>query len=141
MAAAPVPIRAPIVLVVDDEEGVRLLIRRTLEAAGYRVCEADDGFEALSVLLQGRAVDLVLTDVRMPRMDGCELAAHMAALALKIPILFVTGYVNEPESGALPGPVLAKPFGPEQLVAFVRDASRQTFSCQPPADSRQPSNN
>ena len=122
MSAAPVPIRAPTVLVVEDEEGVRQLMRRTLEAAGYRVCEADDGFQALSVLLQGRQVDLVLTDVQMPRMDGCELAAHMAALAIKLPILFVTGYVNEPESGALPGPVLTKPFRPEQLVAFVRQA-------------------
>ena len=122
MSAAPVPTRAPTILVVEDEDGLRLLMREVLEAAGFRVCEADEGFQALSVLLQGRPVDLVLTDIRMPRMDGCELAAHMAALALKVPILFVTGYGNELELNALPGPVLAKPFGPEQLVAFVRQA-------------------
>jgi CheY-like chemotaxis protein len=122
MSAAPLPIRAQTVLVVEDEDGVRRLMRETLEAAGYRVWEADEGFQALSVLLQGRAVDLVLSDIRMPRMDGCELAAHMAALAIKVPILFVTGNVNELQPSALPGPVLAKPFLPEQLVAFVRQA-------------------
>jgi len=122
MSAAPVPTRAPTILVVEDEDGLRLMMREVLEAAGFRVCEADEGFQALSVLLQGRPVDLVLTDIRMPRMDGCELAAHMAALALKVPILFVTGYGNELELNALPGPVLAKPFRPEQLVAFVRQA-------------------
>ena len=110
------------VLVVEDEDCLRLLMRKTLEAAGYQVCEADEGFQALSVLLQGRKVDLVLTDIRMPRMDGFELAAHMAALALKMPILFVTGYADEVEPSALPGPVLCKPFLPEQLVAFVRQA-------------------
>lgn len=122
MSAAPVPIRAPMVLVVEDEDGLRMLMRDVLEAAGFRVCEADEGFQALSVLLQGRPVDLVLTDIRMPRMDGCELAAHMAALAIKVPILFVTGYMDELEPNTLPGPVLAKPFLPEQLVAFVRQA-------------------
>jgi CheY-like chemotaxis protein len=122
MSAAPVPTRTPTVLVVEDEDGLRLLMRETLEGAGFRVCEADEGFQALSVLLQGRPVDLVITDIRMPRMDGCELAAHMAALALKVPILFVTGYVNELDLNALPGPVLPKPFRPEQLVAFVRQA-------------------
>lgn len=122
MSAAPVPIRAPMVLVVEDEDGLRMLMRDVLEAAGFRVCEADEGFQALSVLLQGRPVDLVLTDIRMPRMDGCELAAHMAALAIKVPILFVTGYMDELDPNTLPGPVLAKPFLPEQLVAFVRQA-------------------
>lgn len=110
------------VLVVEDEDGLRMLMRDVLEAAGFRVCEADEGFQALSVLLQGRPVDLVLTDIRMPRMDGCELAAHMAALAIKVPILFVTGYMDELDPNTLPGPVLAKPFLPEQLVAFVRQA-------------------
>jgi CheY-like chemotaxis protein len=123
MSAAPAPIpRAPTVLVVDDEEGLRLLMREVLEGAGYRVWEADEGFQALSVLLQGRPVDLVLTDIRMPRMDGWELAAHMAALELKVPILFVTGYADELAPNTLPGPVLAKPFAPQQLLAFVRQA-------------------
>ncbi len=118
---APVPARSLRVLVVEDEDGVRLLMRQVLESAGYQVCEADEGFQALSVLLQGRPVDLVVTDIRMPRMDGYELAAHMLALAIKVPILFVTGYVNELDGTALPGPVLSKPFAPEQLLARVRE--------------------
>jgi CheY-like chemotaxis protein len=117
---APVPARSQTVLVVEDEDGVRLLIRQVLESAGYQVCEADEGFQALSVLLQGRPVDLVVTDIKMPRMDGYELAAHMLALAIKVPILFVTGYVNELDGTVLPGPFLAKPFAPEQLLARVR---------------------
>jgi len=117
---ASVPARSQTVLVVEDEDGVRLLIRQVLESAGYQVCEADEGFQALSVLLQGRPVDLVVTDIKMPRMDGYELAAHMLALAIKVPILFVTGYVNELDGTVLPGPVLPKPFAPEQLLAHVR---------------------
>lgn len=115
-----VPVRSLTVLVVEDEDGMRLLMRQVLEGAGYQVCEADEGFQALSVLLQGRPVDLVVSDIRMPRMDGYELAAHMLALAIKVPILFVTGYVNELDATVLPGPVLAKPFEPEQLLASVR---------------------
>jgi CheY-like chemotaxis protein len=118
---APVPARSLSVLVVEDEDGVRLLMRQVLESAGYQVCEADEGFQALSVLLQGRPVDLVVTDIRMPRMDGYELAAHMLALAIKVPILFVTGYVNELDDTVLPGPILSKPFAPEQLLARVRE--------------------
>jgi len=118
---APVPARSLTVLVVEDEDAVRLLMRQVLESAGYQVCEADEGFQALSVLLQGRPVDLVVTDIRMPRMDGYELAAHMLALAIKVPILFVTGYVNELDDTVLPGPVLSKPFAPEQLLASVRE--------------------
>jgi CheY-like chemotaxis protein len=122
MSARPVPTRTPTVLVVEDEDGVRDLMREVLEAAGYLVYEADEGFQALSVLLQGRVVDLVVTDLRMPRMDGFELAEHMLALELTVPILFVTGYASDISAGALPGPVLPKPFEPEQLVASVREA-------------------
>ena len=122
MSARPVPTRPPTVLVVEDEDGVRDLIREVLEAAGYQVYEADEGFQALSVLLQGRAVDVVVTDLRMPRMDGFELAAHMVALELTVPILFVTGYASDLNGATLPGPVLPKPFEPEQLVACVREA-------------------
>jgi CheY-like chemotaxis protein len=122
MSGRPVPPRAPTVLVVDDEDGLRDLMRAVLEAAGYLVYEADEGFQALSVLLQGRAVDVVVSDIRMPRMDGFELAEHMLALELTVPILFVTGYASDIYPGTLPGPVLPKPFEPEQLVASVRKA-------------------
>jgi CheY-like chemotaxis protein len=120
MSAAPV--RRTTVLVVEDEAGLRMLMRDILEGAGYLVWEADEGFQALRVLLQGRPVDLVVTDIRMPRMDGYELATHMAALALRVPIVFVTGYASEIVAAELPGPVLPKPFLPEQLLAFVRQA-------------------
>jgi CheY-like chemotaxis protein len=122
MSATPVPTRTPTVLVVDDEEAIRVLMREVLEAAGYKVYEADEGFQALSILLQGRSVDIVVTDICMPRMDGYELAAHMAALSLTMPILFVTGYPTDLEGSRLTGPVLPKPFRPEQLVAGVRQA-------------------
>jgi CheY-like chemotaxis protein len=109
----------PTILVVDDEPGIRLLMRQILETEGYRVREADEGFQALSLLLQGQIVDVVVSDLRMPRMDGFELASHMAALSLKVPILFVTGYTDDLEKTPLPGPVLPKPFLPEQLIAGV----------------------
>ena len=119
MSAEPLA-RVPTVLLVEDEDGLRLLMRNILEAEGYRVREADEGFQALSVLLQGQPIDLVVSDIRMPRMDGFELASHMSALSIGIPILFVTGYTADLDAAALPGPVLAKPFRPEQLLASVR---------------------
>jgi len=109
----------PTILVVDDEPGIRLFMREILETEGYRVREADEGFQALSLLLQGQSIDVIVSDLRMPRMDGYELASHMAALSLKVPILFVTGYIDDLERTQLPGPVLPKPFRPEQLIASV----------------------
>jgi CheY-like chemotaxis protein len=105
------------VLVADDTAPVRTLLRRVLETEGYRVNEASDGVEALALFTK-IGHDIVVADIRMPRMDGRELAVELRKRST-VPILFVSGYDAYLDID-LPGPVLAKPFMPEQLVASVR---------------------
>jgi len=121
---APAPSRllsqSPTVLVVEDTVVVRRMVLRALEGAGYTVCEAGDGAEALALLTQGARVDVIVADIRMPRMDGRQLAVEMRKQSSPVPILFISGYDAYVGQGDLPGPVLAKPFMPEQLIASVR---------------------
>jgi two-component system cell cycle sensor histidine kinase/response regulator CckA len=110
----------PTILVVDDMEAVRQLARRVLEAGGYRVHEAADGVEALACLARDGKVDLVLTDLRMPNMDGWELATHLAGRSPRVPVLFMSGYDEHLGSQSLLGPVLPKPFTSDQLYERIR---------------------
>ena len=113
------------ILVVEDEEAVRLLASRALRESGYRTVEANQGGEALRILAdRGASIDLVLTDVVMPGMGGKELQERMAALQLRKPILFMSAYTGEEvrEKGLLRGgePYLQKPYTPAELTAQVR---------------------
>lgn len=116
----------PVVLVVDDEQGLRDLICRTLRAEGFRTLEAGHGGEALELMdAAPDPVDLVVTDVVMPGMDGRELGRRVANRWPQIPILYISAYdVNDifrrgsPRSSA---PFLQKPFPLEGLITTVRD--------------------
>ena len=106
-------LRQTTVLVVDDEEAVRRYTSGVMEGAGYDVLAAADGIHALSLLRQSRLpVQLVITDVCMPRMTGPELAVSIAAEPYPPPVLFMSGGHSYPD---LPGPVLWKPFLPQAL--------------------------
>ena len=109
-----------LILVVDDEPAVRQMTRRVLEAAGYRVLEADSGAGALGIL-ERDGVDAVITDMRMPGMTGEELAAHLVLMTPHLPILFVSGWEEHLDSAVLAGPVLAKPFRADQLIGSIRE--------------------
>ncbi len=109
-----------LVLVVDDVESVRRLIRRVLEHAGHRVLEASDGVEALARLAANPAVDLVLTDLRMPNMDGWELATRLSERSPRVPVLFMSGFDEHLASDTVAGPVLPKPFTAERLDELIR---------------------
>jgi two-component system, cell cycle sensor histidine kinase and response regulator CckA len=110
----PLPAAAPpLVLVVDDEPMVRSLMRATLSET-YRVLEAADGTEALAVYgALGGQISAVVTDLRMPRMDGLTLASLLRRAVPAPPILFVSGFDG---GGELPGPLLTKPFLPSRLL-------------------------
>ena len=112
--------RTTTVLIVEDNDAVRQIMRRTLEAEGYCVNEATDGLEALSILTGDTPVNVVVADLCMPGMDGWELARKLAARSPQILSLFVSGYRPHIRNIGLRGPVLAKPFTPDQLVASVR---------------------
>ena len=108
------------VLVVDDVELVRRLIRRQLELADHRVYEACDGFEALACLAANPSVELVITDLRMPNMDGWELATRLSQRSPRLPVLFMSGFDEHLASDTVMGRVLPKPFTPEQLDERIR---------------------
>ncbi|HXI21978.1 MAG TPA: response regulator, partial [Gemmatimonadales bacterium] len=112
------------ILVVEDEPMVRNLICRTLRRAGYAVLEAEDGASGLAASRRHPGhVDLVVSDVVMPRMSGPELVEQLAGERPGLPVLFVSGYTDEAltERGALaPGTeFLPKPFTPADLLARV----------------------
>jgi two-component system, cell cycle sensor histidine kinase and response regulator CckA len=114
------------VLVVEDEDAVRRLMRTTLEGAGYTVLEAQDGLEAVTLYDQKRdTVRLVVTDVIMPHLDGGALAEWMSSVGSSIKVLFISGWtgaVLESKGVFLTGaPFLSKPFSPEELLLKVRE--------------------
>lgn len=112
------------VLVVDDEEVMRLLLIRTMELEHYQVYAAADGLEALMMLKAGLPVDLVVADVSMPRMDGRQLAIELSKRDPHIPIVLISG-VYLGGGTDFPGPVLPKPFTPMALAARVREVLGQ----------------
>lgn len=114
-----------VVLVVDDEQGLRDLVCRTLRAEGYRTLEAGHGAEALEVIeTSPDPVDLVVTDVVMPGMDGRELGRRLAQRWPDLPILYISAYeVNDIFRRGSPrdsAPFLQKPFPMDGLVTTIR---------------------
>jgi two-component system, chemotaxis family, chemotaxis protein CheY len=112
------------IITVDDAATMRRLVGYTLRGAGHEVLEAEDGEDALRVLGTER-VDLVITDVNMPKMDGIELVRRLRALPefKATPILLLTTE-SDPEKkkqGKEAGATgwITKPFQPDQLVAAV----------------------
>ena len=83
-----------LVMVVDDEEGVRKLARRALELAGFRVIEARDGIEALALLDDAAPVDLLCADMNMPNLSGDEMARQFRLRQPDLKVLYVSGYVD-----------------------------------------------
>jgi PAS domain S-box-containing protein len=108
------------ILLVEDEDPLREATARLLRARGYDVVTAGDGIEALDVMdREERPMDLVVTDVAMPRLRGDELAERLAVIAPEVPVLFVSGY----DSGEAPqvGRLLPKPVAEQDLLRAVRE--------------------
>ncbi len=113
-----------VILVVEDEDPVRLAARRTLEQHGHTVIEAADGHSALEIVRESAlAVDLVITDLVMPGMGGRELVNHLRATGQEPRVLFMSGYTmdaaNRQSLLAESEAFLEKPFTPERLVRKV----------------------
>jgi CheY-like chemotaxis protein len=112
------------VLVVEDEPAVRRAVQRSLERLGYRVVVANDGEDALRMVESLAGIDLLLSDVVMPGIDGPELACRLRERWPQLPVLFVTGYSADrlARSGAV-GPhdrVLEKPYQLAELAQTIR---------------------
>ncbi len=111
------------VLLVEDEEGVRRLSRKLLEAHGYHVLEASAGAEAVKLAEEYPGpIHLILTDMVMPGLDGPEVAARVGALRPGIKILYMSGYSDAaPERLGAEAHLLPKPFTPDALARRVRE--------------------
>jgi two-component system cell cycle sensor histidine kinase/response regulator CckA len=115
-----------VILLVEDEEGLRSLNARGLRSRGYSVIEASNGIEALEALEEKNgAVDLVVSDVVMPEMDGPTLLKTMRGRNPDLKIIFVSGYAEDAFEKSLPEnqqfAFLPKPFTLSQLVAAVKE--------------------
>lgn len=131
--ADPKPVAAPIVvpsskygsratlLLVDDDMAVRTTTAMLLRRSGYHVTEAEGGEQALSILGHDGSIELLVSDVVMPRMNGIELARAAAALRPGLPIMFVSGYSEQMAGGeSIPAArLLRKPFRPAELIDLI----------------------
>jgi two-component system, cell cycle sensor histidine kinase and response regulator CckA len=112
------------ILLVEDEDGVRRLLTHVLAQRGYKVLEARNGPEAFAIYQQSvRTVDLLLTDIVMPRMSGRELADRLLKLQPDLKVIYISGYTDEVLIGKGRHPdalFLQKPLRPDTLVAKVR---------------------
>jgi signal transduction histidine kinase/ActR/RegA family two-component response regulator len=124
------PARPLSILLVDDEDLVRRGTAEMLRDLGHRVVEAEGGAEALVTLTVQSDVELVVTDYKMPRMDGAELARRVRATHPGMPILLISGYTGaaDPIEGL---PRLNKPFGLAELADALRRATEQPDNVVP----------
>jgi two-component system response regulator AtoC len=113
------------VLVVDDDRAVRTVLAEVLRRSGHDVCEASDGDEAIATIAT-RAIDLVVTDLRMPKMDGMRLLAEVIARWGDIPVIVLTAHGTVPlaveamKAGA--SDFLLKPFDRDEIRYAVKKA-------------------
>lgn len=124
--AARRPAGSETILLAEDEPTLRALVRTMLQRCGYTVLEAKDGQEALRICREHEgAIDLLMSDVVMPGMNGSELAERATALRPKLRVLLVSGYTDDVicrhgilEKGI---PFLQKPYAPDLLAQKIRD--------------------
>lgn len=104
------------VLVVDDDPRVRWFTAEALKDEGCLVTDAEDGAKALELLADGRAFDILVTDVRMPGLDGWSLAERARALRPQLPVLYITAWSDVEPRPVDRGVILTKPFRYRDLM-------------------------
>jgi Signal transduction histidine kinase len=113
------------ILIVEDDPSTRKVTQRVLAKAGYMTLEATNGLDALDVINSyGGRIDLVLTDLMLPGVDGVELAARLEKLKPNLPVVVMSGYADhtalDPNWLRVTRPFIEKPFTAAGLLAFVR---------------------
>ncbi len=117
----------PRVLIADDEDSMRMLVARAVAMDGHDTVTAEDGAEALDILArEGGAFDLLLTDIKMPVMDGIALALAVARDFPDLTVLLMTGFADQRERAsnlsAIVHDVVTKPFSVNDIRAAVNGA-------------------
>jgi CheY-like chemotaxis protein len=110
------------ILVAEDEEMLRLMAVDTLEECGFEVLAAPDGVDALEMLMVHSEVALLISDIRMPRMDGYALAAASLEVRPELKVIFMSGYAHNPPASlaAWKLKTLRKPFNFEDLCSTAK---------------------
>jgi len=121
--------RATTILVAEDDDALRGIVTRVFWDQGFRTLEARHGGEALHLAeLAAPYLDLVVTDVVMPEVDGLELGRRLAQRWASIPVLYISAYpandIFSRGGPSAPSPFLQKPFTPEVLLARVQELLR-----------------
>lgn len=130
------------ILVIDDDAATRSIVRRALEHEGYVVLEAADGESGLELIQhhEGR-LDLVLTDIDMPNIDGITVAEVLSALRPLLGVIGMSGGLNatifQENLGLGPQPFLAKPFTPEALAQKISETLARSQELLAEAEARQ----
>jgi two-component system cell cycle sensor histidine kinase/response regulator CckA len=130
--------RNELVLVVDDEVNIQTMLEMALTRKGYRVAKVSDGLEAVAFFAErGAEVDVVVTDMMMPRADGLSTVRSLRTLCPRLPVVAISGVPGHRiELEALPAPrvrFLPKPFGVEDLLLLVREALDDSPPAAPPS--------
>jgi two-component system, cell cycle sensor histidine kinase and response regulator CckA len=112
----------PTILVVDDEPGIRMFVSQILEQNGFSVLTAPDGADAISISQSHQGeIGLVITDVRMPNVDGLTLAQALLEEDPNMPVLFMSSHYDASLMDQFEGSeFLAKPFSVDRLLEAVR---------------------
>jgi CheY-like chemotaxis protein len=113
------------ILLVDDDALVAVTTVVMLEDLGHEVIEADSGDQALNILRDDRAIDLLITDYSMPRMNGAQLATAALEIRPELPILLMTGYAELSEGSGVVLPRIMKPYQQNQLAAEITRVLKQ----------------
>ncbi|HXD89185.1 MAG TPA: response regulator [Urbifossiella sp.] len=134
------PARASaVVLLVEDEPAVRTVTRRMLELRGFTVILAEHPEEALHIAAATSRVDVLLTDVQLPGMDGPELARQLRDSRPDLKVVFISGYPREDAfAHSTDDPAadfLQKPFTPKRLIEVLNRALSNNASTPPPGSS------
>ncbi|NUP06238.1 MAG: PAS domain S-box protein [Polyangiaceae bacterium] len=125
------------VLLVDDQRSIRELIEQSLTERGYRVLSAAGAAEALLMAEQhGSTIDLLLSDVMMPKMRGPELTARVRVLLPDLPVLYMSGFTGDAlvDAGVDAADLIEKPFAPDELVRRVAETLGRSTAGRKPAE-------
>ncbi|HZB95418.1 MAG TPA: response regulator [Herpetosiphonaceae bacterium] len=128
---------AKTILIVDDEQTARHLLRYVLQLDGYNILSANDAFDAIKLLEEGERPDLIISDIMMPGMLGSELVQHLAAAPelAHVPVILISANHDRSLVGNTAA-FVHKPFTPAALLALVAEILAEP---QPPINStRQP---
>lgn len=118
------------ILVVDDDALIAMSTVDMLEDLGHEVIEANSGDRALEILRQDRAIDLLVTDYSMPRMNGAQLAAAARQIRPELPVLLATGYAELPTGSGNGLPKIGKPYQQEQLATEIKRVLKHSTGSQ-----------